>query len=105
MLHQDSFLASLPGIEEEEAPTSTTCSHVNLAPALFWCHSWGERRLLQEEFRTHILYFVFVLFCFTLFLLAIFIKNTKKLVPTIVVIFVSLLLSCFIMLSINGWFL
>jgi hypothetical protein len=31
-----------------------------------------------------------------------FIKNTKKLVPFIVVIFVGLLLSCFIMLSING---
>jgi hypothetical protein len=34
-----------------------------------------------------------------------FIKNKKKLVPPIVVIFVGLLLSCFIMLSINGWFL
>jgi hypothetical protein len=27
------FLAPLPGIEEEEAPTSTTHSHVNLAPS------------------------------------------------------------------------
>jgi hypothetical protein len=27
------FLAPLPGIEEEEAPTSTTLSHVNLAPS------------------------------------------------------------------------
>jgi hypothetical protein len=27
------FLAPLPGIEEEEAPTSTTLSDVNLAPA------------------------------------------------------------------------
>jgi hypothetical protein len=46
-------------------------------------------------------------YCFTLlyFYLCRFIKNTKKLVPTIVVIFVGLLLSCFIMLSINGWFL
>jgi hypothetical protein len=34
-----------------------------------------------------------------------FIKNTKKLVPTTIVIFVGLLLSCFIMLSFNGWFL
>jgi hypothetical protein len=33
-----------------------------------------------------------------------FIKNTKKIVPTIV-FFVGLLLSCFIMLSITGWFL
>jgi hypothetical protein len=31
--HQDIFLAPLPGIEEEEAPTSTTFSHVNYAPA------------------------------------------------------------------------
>jgi hypothetical protein len=29
-----SFLAPLPGIEEEEAPTSTTRSHVNLAPSI-----------------------------------------------------------------------
>jgi 4-amino-4-deoxy-L-arabinose transferase-like glycosyltransferase len=52
------------------------------------------------------LYFVIVLLSFfTLFCLLLFIKNTKKLVPFIVVIFVGLLLSCFIMLSINGWFL
>jgi hypothetical protein len=44
-------------------------------------------------------------FFFTLFLLASFYQKYKKLVPTIVVIFVGLLLSCFIMLSINGWFL
>jgi hypothetical protein len=31
--HQAIFLAPLPGIEEEEAPTSTTHSHVNLAPS------------------------------------------------------------------------
>jgi hypothetical protein len=47
------------------------------------------------------------LLCFALFYLCLhhFIKNTKKLVTTIVVIFVGLLLSCFIMLSTNGWFL
>jgi hypothetical protein len=46
-------------------------------------------------------------FSFSLFYFCLhhFIENTKKLVPTIVVIFVGLLLSCFIMLSINGWFL
>jgi hypothetical protein len=32
-MHQANFLAPLPGIEEKEAPTSTTLSHVNLAPA------------------------------------------------------------------------
>jgi hypothetical protein len=30
-----SFLAPLPGNEEEEAPTSTTSSHVNYVPAPF----------------------------------------------------------------------
>jgi hypothetical protein len=86
---------------------------INYTPIVFWHHStprhqqvfWrrcrGKRRLLQGEFRTHILYFVlsFALFYFCLHL---FIKNTQKLVPTIVVIFVGLLLSCFIMLSFNG---
>jgi hypothetical protein len=48
------------------------------------------------------LFFVFLYFIFTCI---VFIKNTQKIVPTIVVIFVGLLLSCFIMLSINGWFL
>jgi hypothetical protein len=47
-----------------------------------------------------------LLFCFILFFLASFYqKYKKKLVPSIVVIFVGLLLSCFIMVSINGWFL
>jgi hypothetical protein len=48
-------------------------------------------------------YFVIVLLSFfTLFSFASFYQKYKKLVPTIVVIFVGLLLSCFIMLSING---
>jgi hypothetical protein len=53
------------------------------------------------------LYFVivllsfFILFCLHL----VYEKYKKKLVPSIVVIFVGLLLSCFIMLYINGWFL
>jgi hypothetical protein len=56
-------------------------------------------------FRTHILYFVLSFALLYLFYLHHFIKNPKKLVPTIVVLFVGLLLSCFIMLSINGRFL
>jgi hypothetical protein len=32
-MHQANFLAPLPGIEKEEAPTSTTFSHVNYTPA------------------------------------------------------------------------
>jgi hypothetical protein len=73
----------------EEAPTSTTFSHVNYAPAtrFFWRHCRGKRKLLQGEFRTHILYFVlsFALLYFYLFR---FIKNTKKLVSFIVVYYV-----------------
>jgi hypothetical protein len=89
----------LPGIEEE-APTSSSPRHQKV----FWRRCRGKRRLLQGEFRTHILYFV-LSFALLYFCLHHFIKNTKKLVPTVVVIFVGLLLSCFIMLSINGWFL
>jgi hypothetical protein len=44
-------------------------------------------------------------FCFTLFLLASFYQKHKKISFLIVIIFVGLLLSCFIMLSILGWFL
>jgi hypothetical protein len=72
------FLALLPGIEEEEAPTSTTFSHVNYAPiAFFWRRCRGKRRLLQGEFRTHFLYFV-LSFDLLYFYLFHFIKNTKK---------------------------
>jgi hypothetical protein len=58
----------------------------------------------KGSFRTHILYFV-LSFAFILFLLASFYQKYKKIVHTIVVIFVGLLLSCFIMFSINGWLL
>jgi hypothetical protein len=51
-----------------------------------------ERRLLQGEFRTHILYFV-LSFAFTLFLLASFYQKPKKLV-SFVVVFTCLLLVC-----------
>jgi hypothetical protein len=48
------------------------------------------------------LFIVLIYFIFACIFLS---KIQKKLVPTIFVIFVGLLLSCFIMLSINGWFL
>jgi hypothetical protein len=48
------------------------------------------------------LFIVLLYFIFACIFLS---KIQKKLVPFIVVIFVGLLLSCFIMLSINGWFL
>jgi hypothetical protein len=52
----------------------------------------GKTRLLQGEFRTHILYFV-LSFALLYFYLHRFIKNTKKLV-SFVVIFTCLLLVC-----------
>jgi hypothetical protein len=64
--HQAFFLVPLPGIEEEEAPTSTKRQH------FFWRCCRGERRLLQGESRTHNL-----LLCY-LFCLHRFIKNTKN---------------------------
>jgi hypothetical protein len=87
--HQALFMAPLPGIEEEEAPTSTIHSHINYRPAVFFwrrCRG-GSRRLLRGEFHTHILYFV-LLFCFTLFILpaSFYIKNPKKLESLVVVI-------------------
>jgi hypothetical protein len=60
---------------------------INTVPhqALFWrrCRG-GKRRLLQEEFRMHILYFV-LSFALLYFFLHRFIKNTQKLVSFIVV--------------------
>jgi hypothetical protein len=46
---------------------------------LFWCRCRGKRRLLQGEFRTHILYFV-LSFALLYSYLHRFIKNTQKLV-------------------------
>jgi hypothetical protein len=72
--HQAIFLAPLPGIEEEEAPTSTTRQQ------FFWRRCQGERRFLQGEslMLSRLLCFCFALFYFYLHR---FIKNTKKLVP------------------------
>jgi hypothetical protein len=70
--HQANFLAPLPGIEEEEATTSTVRHQ-----RIFWRRCQGKRRLLQGEFHMHILYFVLVLLYF-IFTCIVFIKNTKK---------------------------
>jgi hypothetical protein len=45
------FLAPLPGLEEEEAPTSTTFSHVNYAPALYKPLHLEAQHCLQEQTR------------------------------------------------------
>jgi hypothetical protein len=82
-----SFLSLLPRIEEE-APTPSSPRHQQV----FWRHCWGKRKLLQGEFRTHILYFV-LSFALLYFYLHRFIKNTKKLV-SFVVVFTCLLLVC-----------
>jgi hypothetical protein len=67
-------MALLPGIEKEEAPTSTMRQH------FFWHRCRGERRFLQGESLTSNL---LLCYCFALlyFCLHLFIKNTKKLVP------------------------
>jgi hypothetical protein len=78
--HQAVFLAPLPGIEEEEAPTSTkrqqrSFSHVVAGEEEDFCKGSLARTLF---------YFVY---CFALlyFCLLRFIKNTKKLASFIVV--------------------
>jgi hypothetical protein len=73
---------------EEEASISSSLRHEQV----FWRRCREKRRLLQGEFRTHILYFV-LSFAFTLFLVASFYQKHKKLV-SLVVIFTCLLLVC-----------
>jgi hypothetical protein len=82
--HQANFLAPLPGIEEEEAPTSTKCSHVNLAPANFLALLPGKKKTSARGV-SHAHPLLCLLFCFTLFLLASFYQKYKKLVSFIVV--------------------
>jgi hypothetical protein len=65
----------------------------------FWRCCRGGRGFLQGEFLTSNL-FTLLLFCLVSLLYFVrffFIKNSKKLVPTIVVIFVGLILSCFLL--------
>jgi hypothetical protein len=57
----------------------------------FWRRCWGKRRLLQGEFRMHILYFV-LSFAFTLFLLVSFYQKHKK-ISFLIVVFNCLLLA------------
>jgi hypothetical protein len=51
--------------------------HLCKQQEFFWRRCRGKRRLLQGEFRTHILYFVLVLLLLYFYLHR-FIKNTKK---------------------------
>jgi hypothetical protein len=73
----------LPCIKEE-AFTPSSLRHQQV----FWRRCRGvKRRLLQGEFRTHILYFV-LSFALLYFYLHRFIKNTQKLVSFVVVYYV-----------------
>jgi hypothetical protein len=56
--YQAIFLAPLPGIEEEEAPTSTTRQQ------FFWRRCRGKRGFLQGSLSLPIFYFVIVLLYF-----------------------------------------
>jgi hypothetical protein len=96
--HQRLFLAPLPGSEEEEAPLSTTRQQ-----DFFWRRCRGERGFLQGESLTSNLFTLLFFFLVSLlYFVCFFLSKMQKIVPFIVVIFVGLLLSCFIMLSING---
>jgi hypothetical protein len=68
-------------------PTSFLAPSSPRHQQVFWRRCRGKRRLLQGEFRTHILYFV-LSFALLYFYLHRFIKNTKKLVSFIVVLLV-----------------
>jgi hypothetical protein len=80
----------LPGIEEEEAPTSTTLSHVSLAPATIFLAPLLGKKKTSARGVSHAHPLLCFLFCFILFLLALFYQKHKKIVSFIVVI--SLLL-------------
>jgi hypothetical protein len=75
--HQANFLAPLPGIEEEEAPTSTTFSHVNYAPAANFLAPLPGKKKTFARGVSHAHPFV-LSFALLYFHLHRFIKNTKK---------------------------
>jgi hypothetical protein len=79
--HQANFLAPLPGIEEEEAPTSTTFSHVNYAPAANFLAPLPGKKKTSAMGVSHAHPLLCFKFYFTLFLLASFYQKHKKLVP------------------------
>jgi hypothetical protein len=74
----------LPGIKEEEAPTSTTLSHVKLAPAKDFLAPLPGKKKISARGVSHAHPLLCFKFCFTLFLLASFYQKYKKLVPFIV---------------------
>jgi hypothetical protein len=88
-------LAPLPGIEEEEAPTSTTFFPRQLrASSSFLAPLPGRKKKTSAREVSHTHPLLCFKFCFTLFLLASFYQKHKKLVSFIVVI--SLLLAHYV---------
>jgi hypothetical protein len=84
--HQDFFLAPLPGIEEEEAPTSTIFSHVNYVPAANFMAPLPGKKNTSARGVSHAHPLLCFKFCFTLFLLPSFYQKYKK---------ISFLYSCY----------
>jgi hypothetical protein len=68
----------LPGIEEEEAPTSTTLFHVNLAPARLFLAPLPGKKKTSAWGVSHAHPLLCFKFCFILFLLASFYQKYKK---------------------------
>jgi hypothetical protein len=91
MPHQANFLAPLPGIEEEEAPTSTSFSHVNNAPAANFLALLPGKKKTSARGVSHAHPLLCFSFALLYFYLHRFIKNIKKLVSFIVA-FIYLLL-------------
>jgi hypothetical protein len=76
--HQANFLAPLPGTEEEEAPTSTTFSHVNYAPVANFLAPLPGKKKTSARGVLHAHPLLCFKFSFTLFLLASFYQKHKK---------------------------
>jgi hypothetical protein len=84
ILHQhcaatsNNFLAPLPGTKEEEAPMSTTFSHVNYAPANNFLAPLPGKKKTSVRGVSHAHPLLGFKFCFTLFFLASFLSKTQK---------------------------
>jgi hypothetical protein len=83
--YQAIFRMPLPGIEEEEAPTSTTRSHVNYTPSAIFLAELPGRKTISARGVSRFQSFTLLLFCLLslfYFCLHCFIKKyKKKLVP------------------------
>jgi hypothetical protein len=76
--HQDIFLAPLPGIEEEEAPMSTTFSHVNCAPADIFLAPLPGKKKTSARGVSHAHPLLCFKFCFYFIFTCIVLSKTQK---------------------------